>query len=563
MEALRLRSVVAIVGFLGALVYLAPNFVATENIWWPTKKKLNYGLDIQGGLHLVMGVGVDEVLSESTKRLKGQIEEELSKANQPATQIVVVDAIKGNLRLEFASAEAAEQAWSEIKEFHLDKLQRLPSEGAVLEVRYLDNYVLSYKERVLNQAIETIRNRIDEFGVAEPSISAQGADRMSIQLPGLKDAEQAKALINTTAKLDFMMLDESFSVDTLQSLITEAETKAGFDFKSLKYSQYVDKLNMELKGQLPPDTILFFEKAPNAQSLEVGRIPYLLKTNTGLGGDELEDAFVGYGQFGEPVVNLRFNPSGAAKFAEITGANVGKQMAIVLDKVVKSAPSIKDRIAGGSAVITMNSSRNMEQNLNEAKMIATSLRAGSLPASLEQLEERRVGPSLGADSIKKAELAGLVGSILIFLFLIFRYKAGGVISVVTLVLNVLFSLAVLSSLGATLTLPGIAGIALTIGYAVDSNVLILERMREELAAGSGLKSAISEGFNKAISAILDANVTTGSTAVVLLYFGTGPVKGFAVTLLIGIFATMFSNVFISKVLLDNMVYKFGVKKLSL
>jgi preprotein translocase subunit SecD len=236
-------------------------------------------------------------------------------------------------------------------------------------------------------------------------------------------------------------------------------------------------------------------------------------------------------------------------------------MAIVLDKVVKTAPNIQGKIPNGEARITLGRS-NAQDQMEEAKLIATALRAGALPASLEQLEERRVGPSLGKDALQKAMRGAYVGSVLIFLFLIWYYKTMGVISTLTLLLNVLSMFAILGSLGATLTLPGIAGMALTVGFAVDANVLINERIREELAKGNSLKTAIKEGYHKAMSAIIDSNITVSGTAIILLYFGTGPVRGFAVTLLAGIVATLFANVFISKVVVDNLVHRLGVSKFS-
>ena len=246
---------------------------------------------------------------------------------------------------------------------------------------------------------------------------------------------------------------------------------------------------------------------------------------------------------------------------DLTGNHVNERMAIVLDKIIKSAPNIKGRIAGGSASITLGRG-DSTRKMDEAKMISTSLRAGALPASLEQLEERRVGPSLGADSINKAKMASYLGALLIVIFMLIYYRQMGVITTVVLGINILCMFALLTSLGATLTLPGIAGIALTVGFAVDANVLINERIREELAKGGSFRLAINDGYRHAMSAILDANFTTAMTALVLLYFGTGPVRGFAVTLLIGILTTLFANVFVSKVIVDTLITRFRVQKLS-
>ena len=563
MENFRLRLWTAILGIVVAVIWLVPNFTNLENRWWFTKKKLNYGLDIQGGLHLVMGVDVDGVMTEQINRLSNQLKAEFQEKSVAFKDISVVNPSLGEIKIEFTDPAQQAPIEKQFEERYATVFQSLGVQGSALHYRYFDTYLQDYKSRVLQQAIETIRNRIDEFGVAEPSIAAQGSDRITIQLPGVADAEQAKALINTSARLDFMMVETSKTVEELQGLVAEAEKKGGYEFKSLRYSQYVSRINDDLKAQLPEKTMVIFEKMENAATLEAGRIPMLVRTDTGLGGDALDDAFVSFNEYGVPEVSLVFNAMGANKFAELTGGNIGKSMAIVLDKVIKSAPVIQAKIAGGRAVITLGRGRVRDQAIDEAKMIATALRAGALPASLEQLEERRVGPTMGADSVKKAEFAGLIAFILISIFMVLRYRGSGVVAVITLMLNVIISLAALSSLNATLTLPGIAGIALTVGFAVDSNVLIFERMREELAKGAGFKMALAEGFHKAMSAIVDANVTTAATAVILLYFGTGPVKGFAVTLLIGIFTTMFANVFIGKVMMDALVHKLGWQKVSI
>jgi preprotein translocase subunit SecD len=436
------------------------------------------------------------------------------------------------------------------------------STDTAVTVRYYDAYINDYKGKVIQQAIETIRNRIDEFGVAEPSISQQGPDRILIQLPGMADAEKAKALINTAAKLDFMLVADAEAPQDLPKLIADAEKAGNYSLSTLKYSDYVTRLNADLKGKIPEKTMVLFERDPNSKDLETGRTPFLLYSNVELGGGDLDDARVSFDQYGAPEVSLRFNAAGATKFKNLTAANIHKRMAVVLDRVVKTAPVIQTEIGTGSAVITLGGSRNREKGMDEAKMISTALRAGALPASLEQLEERRIGPTLGADSIQKAIRASWIGAIIIFIFMLARYRTMGLIADLVLGLNILCVLALLTTLGATLTLPGIAGIALTVGFAVDANVLIYERMREELAKGSSYVLAVKEGYSRAMSAILDANVTVAATALVLLYFGTGPVKGFAVTLLIGIVTTLFANVFVSKVVVDLLIHKFGIKKLQ-
>lgn len=558
MENLTSRIWIAAVGVLTVFVCLAPNFINTEKIWWPTERKLNYGLDIQGGLHLVMGVDVAGVVKEQGARQVTGLKAEFQREQIPVADVVLTKPEQGEMEIRGGDSARVKEYMSNRYSTMLQLLKDTPDS---LTYRYYDAYLIDFKQKVIHQGIETIRNRIDEFGVAEPSISQQGSDRIQVQLPGMADAERAKQLVNTAAKLDFMLVSNQMPPNIME-LINQAETAGNYNLKDMKYSAYVDRLNKDLEGKLPPKTVVFFERSPNADDLESGRIPYLLQTDTNLGGADLTDAFVSFDQYGVPEVSLRFNAAGANAFRDLTTASVGRQMAIVLDKVVKTAPNIQTPIGNGEARITLGSSRNRDQSLAEAQMIATSLRAGALPAALEQLEERRVGPSLGADAIRKAQIGSLFGAIAILVFMIFRYRAMGVISDLVLILNVLMVLAILTSLGATLTLPGIAGIALSIAFAMDANVLINERIRDELRKGASFVYGVKEGYDRAMSAIIDSNLTSAATALVLLYYGTGPVRGFAVTLLAGIVTTLFSNVFISKVIVDVVIHKFGKKTLS-
>ena len=561
MDSLRSRTWIAVIAVAAALAFILPNFVDTTSMkWWPAGK-LNYGLDIQGGLHLVMGVDIDGVVATSVVRQTQALKAEFAKENVVVKDFKIERAKDGQFSILVNNADDAKKIEGIIQKTHGTSLQVLATSAESVDVKYLEAYLLDQKQNVIHQAIETIRNRIDEFGVAEPSITQQGADRILVQLPGMADAERAKQLINTTAKLDFMMLSGEKSQEELRQMITEAEKAGNYSMATLKYTEYVNRLNQDLQSKLPPKTILYFQKLDNAKSMDVGSTPYLLKTDTDLSGDYLDSASVSFGQYGEPEVSLRFNPTGAVKFSDLTGANIGHQMAIVLDRVVKTAPNIQSKIPNGEARITLGRS-NAKDQMEEAKLIATALRAGALPATLEQLEERRVGPSLGKDALDKAKLGSYIGALLIMIFMIVYYRTMGIVSTAALLVNILSMFALLGSLGATLTLPGIAGMALTVGFAVDANVLINERMREEMHKGASLKSAIKEGYDKAMSAIMDSNITVSATAIVLLYFGTGPVRGFAVTLLVGIVATLFANVFVSKVIVDNLVHRFGVNKFS-
>jgi preprotein translocase subunit SecD len=562
METLRLRTWASVLIGILAVMFVVPNFVNTSKIaWWPAKK-LNYGLDIQGGLHLVLGADVGNVVKTTVLRETKSLEAEFLKENISAKGFSTDQASEGAFSILVNSSVDAKKVEEILKKNHSGSIQVLTSNAEKVDVKYFDAYLIDQKQVIIRQAIETIRNRIDEFGVAEPSITQQGADRILVQLPGMADAERAKQLINTTAKLDFMIVSYEKSQDELRKMILDVEKTGNYSMTTLKYSDYVTRLNTDLADKLPAKTIVYFEKLDSAKTIDVGSTPYLLQTDTDLTGDALDNASVTFDQYGKPEVSLKFNPAGSNKFADLTEKNVKRQMAVVLDKIIKTAPNINQKISGGSAVITLGSSNDRESQLNEAKLISTALRAGALPVSLEQLEERRVGPSLGRDALEKARFAAILGAVIIMIFMVMYYKSMGLISSLVLILNIVAVFAVLGSLGATLTLPGIAGMALTVGFAVDANVLINERVREEFKQGATIRAALQEGYDRAMSAIIDSNLTTAATALVLMYFGTGPVKGFAVTLLIGIATTLFANVFVSKVIVDNLVFKFGFKKIS-
>lgn len=560
-ESLRARVIITLITLTIAIVWMMPNVVNLKDSWWPSKDTLNYGLDIQGGLHLVLKVDVDDVMKEKTLRQVRGIKEDMTKKGiafksiEPSTEKATELYINVNNPADVATAV------SYLNEYFGNELQVLEQSDNLIRVRYLDIAAAQGRKQIIDQAIEVIRNRVDEFGVAEPSITAQGDNRILVQLPGLENAEDAKALINKTARLDFRIVDDEFDVNTLNELIIEAEKAGDYSLgkDKLKYSAYVKRINSDLKGKIPKERVVVFEKAGNARTLEAGKVAYLVDAKAELTGALLESAFVSYDEYNKPQVSFNVSVEGRRKFRDFTGNNTGKRMAIVLDNVVKSAPVIQSAIES-SGRITLGGS-NYEESVKEAEFVSTALRAGALPATLEQLEERTVGPTLGADSIAKGKRAGLIGSVLVLIFMLFYYRRLGVVADIALMMNVLLILAVLTSLGATLTLPGVAGIVLTVGMAVDANVIIFERIKEELRKGSGVKSAIKDGFGHAFSAIFDANITTAAVCVVLMYFGTGPVRGFAVTLICGIVTSMFTAIFVSRTVLEVMINKFNMKKL--
>jgi protein-export membrane protein SecD len=365
--------------------------------------------------------------------------------------------------------------------------------------------------------------------------------------------------------------DTTMPPDQLAKLVGDIEKQSGVTYKpGQSFNDYMNKINELAKDKLPPGKMIAFERPKaNAKGEESAiRIPMLVGTKADMTGEDLQDASVSLdrsdsGQ-GRPVVAFQFSPRGAATSERVTGDNVHKRMAIVLDNVVQSAPVIQSKISDRGQ-ITLGSG-DYDSMLKEAQDLSIVLRAGALPAKLEFLEQRIIGPSLGQDSIHKGAMASLIGSLLVFLFVAFYYRVSGLIAVFSLVLNVIFVLACLVGLEATLTLPGIAGIALTVGIAVDSNVVIYERIREELRHGKNPHGAVESGFQKAFRTIMDANVTNALAAIVLLMYGTGPIKGFAVTLLIGIVTTLFTAVFVCKLVFDAYLYRLdsrGSKELSI
>lgn len=550
MSSLKWRTLVVIIVWALAILWNLPNITKLPDNWPFSKKKLSYGLDIQGGIHLVMGVDVDGVIRESATRTATGLPAALKEDNLNIESASVVPEQLGQVRIKVAEGQDVKPITDWLEKHYQNVMQILSTDGKMITMAYYDNYLNDLRQRVVGQAIETIRNRIDEFGVAEPSITAEGSDRILVQLPGIADASRAKELINKTARLDFMLVDNTVNPQQVSGWVADAEKKGAYSLATLHYTQYVERINKDIKDKLPPNTMVLFSRNESAASLEAGKDAFLVRTDTGLGGNVLKDAYVGIDQYGKPEVHFSMEPESAKKFADLTTNNKGRMLAVVLDKVVKSAPVINGPIPNGEGVITLGSGRDRNKLMDEAKLISMSLRAGALPAALQQLEERSVGPTLGADSIHKGAKAAVIGSLLVLLFMLFYYKAFGAIADLAMLMNLLITFAVLTTLGATLSLPGVAGMALTVGMAVDANVIIFERIKEEMRKGIGMKSAIREGYDKAFSAIFDANVTTVASCLVLMYYGTGPVRGFAVTLTIGLAASMFTAVYFTRVVVE-------------
>ncbi len=371
------------------------------------------------------------------------------------------------------------------------------------------------RELAVRQALETIRNRIDQFGVAEPSIQQQGENRILVQLPGVQDPERAKALLGKTALLEFRMVDEKVDPEAA------------------------------LRGTVPDGDEILYQRRVDKETKQERKTPFVVQKKASVTGRDVATARVSIDQnTSEPYVSVEFNAAGGKAFGDVTEANVGRRLAIVLDGNVHSAPQIREKIPSGRAQITGGFTTE------EATDLAIVLRAGALPAPVQVLEERAVGPSLGADSIRKGLGSTAGAGLVVALFMLVYYRLSGLIADVALGLNLLILLACMAALGATLTLPGIAGIALTIGMAVDTNVLIFERIREEMRAGKSPRAAIDSGFSRAFVTIIDTHVTVLVTAGILYNFGTGPVKGFAVSLFIGLVASLFTAVFFTRLIFD-------------
>jgi preprotein translocase subunit SecD len=489
--------------------------------------KIHLGLDLQGGMHLLLTVEGEKAVESYVEQILNSLRDDLKEKGVPFGKL---ERDKANrIILEFSGAkERVDNLLSQ----RFTMLRELSSsgEGGIWKVELvLDSKETEYvKKRAIDQALEIIRNRIDQFGVSEPEITLQGTDQILVQLPGIRDPQRAINLIGQTALLEFKLVDEEGDIE-------EA-----------------------LKGNIPPGDMILYQKSVDRQTGAARKIPFLLKEKTLMTGEFIKDARVSLdSQFHEPYVAMEFTDVGAKLFEQITGANVKKRLAIILDKNVYSAPEIRERIAGGRAQITGRFTTE------EANDLALVLRSGSLPAPVKILEQRTVGPSLGEDSIRKGIFSIIISAAVVVLFMIVYYKASGIVADVALILNIILTLATLAIFRATLTLPGIAGLVLSIGMAVDANILVHERIKEELRWGKTVRAAIDQGYHRAFVTIIDSNLTTLIAGVFLYQFGTGPVKGFAVTLCIGILANIFTAVYITRLIFDFFTLRPGMKRLSI
>jgi preprotein translocase subunit SecD len=534
-QSIKFRTLIAVVIVLAAaycyLPTLYPSLPASVKNYFP-KNRIHLGLDLQGGMHLVLEVDTEKAMEGTVERLANALKDGLM---EKRVKFRGVERKADNtISVEVPGKEARAELEKVVSEQFPDlevKSSEVVEGREKVTLRFREKRIADIKKTTLDQSLETIRNRVDQFGVTEPEIIPQGDDQILIQLPGIKDPKRAVDLIGKTALLEFKLVDEEHGLE-------EA-----------------------LRGNVPAGSILMKGAREGGDRSSPGArrdTMYLLKERTLLTGQSLENAQVKISdRFGEPYVAIKFNPQGAKDFDRITGENVNKRLAIILDGAVYSAPVIKERISGGDAQIT--GAFTME----EARDLAIVLRAGSLPAPVKILEQRSVGPSLGQDSIDKGIFSTIIGMLLVFVFIVIYYRWSGVVACFALVLNLVLLLGTMALFDATLTLPGIAGIVLTVGMAVDANVLIFERTREELRLGKTPRASVDAGYTKAFLTIFDSNVTTLLAAVFLFQFGSGPVKGFAVTLTIGIVASMFTAIFVTRILFDYFTWNRKIENLSI
>ncbi|ADY73721.1 protein-export membrane protein SecD [Desulfurobacterium thermolithotrophum DSM 11699] len=523
-------------------------------------KPVTLGLDLQGGTHLVLQIDVKKAIEDEVSTALREIKNKFEKENIP-----LLSAKREEKKIELVLLEksSVQKAVELVKEDYGNMFD-VKVEGEKLILTLKPSYISKEIDRLAEQALETIRNRIDELGVAEPVIVRNGKDRIIVELPGIKDPERAKKVIGKVAKLEFKeVVDTAQTPDELITklggTIPSGETvsvvpsPSGAKFYLLKDGKKeelkvnsLEELVKKFGGHVPEDNQILVQEIKDKSERVIGYQFFILKKEPILTGAYLKDAYPSTDEYGMPAVSFELNSEGARIFKDYTSKHIGVRLAIVLDNKVQSAPVIRSAI-GGRGQITGQFS------YQEAKDLSIVLRAGALPAPVKIIEETTVGPSLGKESIEKGIKAGVAGLIIVMLFMVAYYKLSGAIADLALLMNVAVLWAALALLGATLTLPGIAGFILTIGMAVDANVIIFERIREELRKGRNLYSAVEAGFSRAWGTIIDANVTTLVAAIVLFQFGTGPIKGFAVTLSLGILSSMFTAVFVTKVLLDVIV----------
>ena len=491
MKNISYRLIIFSLALIFGVVFSIPTFTQSEGA------KVKLGLDLQGGLYLLLGVKYEEAIKSKLKTTAATIRY-ISQKKELYTDDI--SPLENGIKFTLLDKDDMAKMDKELKLFEGFKISKeKKSDEVIYHLTITPKEIEATKKNAIEQAIQTIRSRLDAFGLSEPSVTKQGQDKIVVELPGIKtraEEERAKKLISTAAHLELMQVDKGRNPTSDEEV-----------------AKYGDKI-------LP------------AQD---GNGKYVVKELPILDGSMVTDARVGYNQANQPVINFTLNSEGAKIFGDWTGKHVGDYLAIVIDNKVLSAPVIKERIGGGAGQITVNDPQ-------EAHDLAIALRSGALPAPIILLEKRSVGPSLGADSIKASLIALISGFVLVVIFMLVYYRTAGFVANIALIVNLFLIIAVMALFGATLTLPGMAGIVLTVGMAVDANVIINERIRELLREGKNIKKAIEGGYENAMSAIIDANITTLIAAFALFAYGTGTIKGFAITMAIGILASMLTAI---------------------
>lgn len=527
-----------------------PPELTTPEPWWVgvlPNRKVQRGLDLQGGLDITLEVQVEEAVLSTVQRDIGPVKSLAAKAG-----LTLGDVRRDRRKAALLIATDAGVTLDKVSEFMRKSFRSYSySTTETIDGREWWVYTMSATEqtgiqkRAVDQALETIRNRVDETGVKEPSITRKGDTAISIQLPGESDIEGAVAAIGTTARLEFILVDEKADNGNMQAGLTAA--KAALSPEDFLSDRVLSNW-LQDHGHIEHGRQLLWEYR-KVDNKDERTSPLVLFDEIMLTGDDVNNAQTApNSQTGEYYVQLDFKPRGSAIFSQVTGDNIGNRFAIVLDGQIRSAPVIRSKISG-TASIEMGS-QNIDQQIKDASTLALVLRSGALPAPVAIGEFRKVGPSMGDRAIKEGVLASAIGGLLVFLFAGIYYRVSGLLADLSLLLNVFLVLALLAAVGATLTLPGICGIALTIGMAVDCNIIIYERIREELRSGKGVRNSIESGFDRAFVAVFDSNIATLLAGVVLYSYGTGPLKGFGVTLMIGIFTTLFTGVFVTRTLME-------------
>ena len=541
---------------LFALVTLLPSFYKDMPDWWKrylAPKGLQLGLDLQGGMHLVLRADIDRAVQNSLDLAASDLKDGLSDQGISAVRMDSPNPDQAVLNLPNTGAvDKVKQMKIEDDFPNLDvDIQGEAGSFPRISLRLKKKELDFIRQNAVAQSLEIIRNRIDQFGVAEPVIIRQGENEIVVQLPGVKDPERAVGLIGQTAQLEFKMVADEGELDLVR-LVSQAIAAGQW-----QEGGNLRQLNLAVQASLPKGTELAFERNVDKKTKKELKTPLLLESRVMMTGEMVKTARMGFGgTFNEPLVSMELTGRGSKIFADVTSKNVNRRFAIVLDDVVRSAPVIRERILGGSAQISGSFTPE------EASDLAIVLRAGALPAPVEVIQNMTVGASLGQDAIDQSVTAGLFGAAMVLIFIAVYYRLSGVIADISLALNILFLVAGLAIFGATLTLPGVAGIILSIGMGVDANVLIYERMREEFDLGKSVRSGIEAGFDNAFWSIVDSQLTTLITALALFLFGTGPIKGFAVTLSLGIVFNLVAALFCSRFAFDWIAAGRKVKELK-